>query len=496
MDTQAGPLEETVYTHNLAQAKKFLGDLVASLSLEQLESLYRKVTQNLLFNIFTITEDVDVCVAFETMNNRGKPLSYLELLKNRLIYLSLKFDAPDYERDKLRRAINDYWKAIYHSIGRNKDNPLDDDKFLLTHLIVYYGKSAYDDIQVDEDLRYRRLLRADYTSDLLENRFIAKNVASDAPLDVRIKLSDVYRYVSSLQDAVETWFKIYNLFSSDFSSNSKVWLDKLNRLGMDPCLPLILVFLQTEAADSRRLAFLKAVERHLFVASLVSRYYGRPYLPGMDPKIFLSAIELSTGKLSGEKVTRDITETTTSILKQSEFMKVVQDHFSTDGFYNWSGIRDFLFEYNLDLQSRSKTDRPKIFWPEFTARRQDYVSVEHIYPQYARDRYWTSRLEGFSQKQRSTLRNSLGNLLPLSKPKNSSLSNKPFPEKVDGKGDPVMGYRYGCYAENEVASYPEWTPCEILHRGLKMLSFMEKRWDLHSGDEKQKKRMLGLDFMK
>jgi hypothetical protein len=265
---------------------------------------------------------------------------------------------------------------------------------------------------------------------------------------------------------------------------------------MDPFLPLILVFLQTEAADSRRLAFLKAVERHLFVASLVSRFYGRPYLPGMDPKVFISAIELSTGKLNGEKVTRDITETTTSLLKQSDFMKAVQDHFSTEGFYNWSGIRYFLFEYNLDLQSRSKTDRPKIFWPEFTERRQDYVSVEHIYPQYARDRYWTSRLEGFSQKQRSTLRNSLGNLLPLSKPKNSSLSNKPFPEKVDGKGDPVVGYRYGCYAENEVASYPEWTPSEILHRGLKMLSFMEKRWDLHLGDEKQKKRMLGLDFMK
>jgi hypothetical protein len=454
------------------------------------------VTQNLLFNIFTITEDVDVCVAFETMNNRGKPLSYLELLKNRLIYLSLKFDAPDYERNKLRRAINDCWKAIYHNLGRNKDNPLDDDKFLLTHWIVYYGKSTYDNLQVDEDLRYRRLLRADYASDLLENRFIAKNVASNAPPDARINLSDVYRYVSSLQDAVETWFKIYNPFNSDFSSNSKVWLDKLNRLGMDPFLPLILVFLQTETADARRVAFLKAVERHLFVASLLNRYYGRPYLPGVDPQILLSAIELSTGKLSGEKVTRDITETTTSILKPSDFMKGVQDHFSSDGFYNWSGIRYLLFEYNLDLQSRSKTDRPKIFWPEFTERRQDYVSVEHIYPQYARDRYWTSRLEGFSQKQRSTLRNSLGNLLPLSKPKNSSLSNKPFPEKVDGKGDPVVGYRYGCYAENEVASYPEWTPKEILHRGLKMLSFMEKRWDLPLGDEKQKKRMLGLDFMK
>ena len=33
-----------------------------------------------------------------------------------------------------------------------------------------------------------------------------------------------------------------------------------------------------------------------------------------------------------------------------------------------------------------------------------------------------------------------------------------------------MGYRYGCYAENEVASYTEWTPKEILRRGLNLLS--------------------------
>jgi hypothetical protein len=35
-----------------------------------------------------------------------------------------------------------------------------------------------------------------------------------------------------------------------------------------------------------------------------------------------------------------------------------------------------------------------------------------------------------------------------------------------------------------------------LRRGLKLLSFMEKRWTLDLGDEKQKKLMLGLDFVK
>ena len=183
-------------------------------------------------------------------------------------------------------------------LGRNKENPLDDDKFLLTHYVIYYNKAVHDDLQAEGDLRYRRLLRADYARDLLENRFIAKNVAADAAPDVRITLSDVYQYVSSLQDAVETWFKMYNPFDSDFSPDTKAWLDKLNRIGMDPFLPLILVFLQKVPADSKRLTFLHTVERYLFVVSLLNRYYGATYLPDMDPKVLLSAIEMRTGKLS------------------------------------------------------------------------------------------------------------------------------------------------------------------------------------------------------
>lgn len=489
--------QETVYTHNLSAAKKFFVDRVAELTRDQMETLYRKVTQHLLFNIFTITEDVDVCVAFETMNNRGKPLSYLELLKNRLIYLSLKFAAQDSEKSKLRRAINDCWKAIYHNLGRNKDRPLDDDRFLLTHYVVYFGKTMLDEEQVEEPIRYRRFYRADYASDLLEKRFIPKNLATDAPEDERVTLADVYKYVSSLQEAIETWFKMHNPVLSDFATDPKIWLDKLNRLGMDQFQPLILAFLQHVSSDAKRTAFLQAVERYLFIMSLGERYYrGYPYRFDIDPKILELAIGLSSENVSADKITRHVVDATHSFLKREPFVRHVQSRFKSEGFYEWRGIRYFLFEYNLDLHGRSKTERRKIFWPEFTEQKTDFISVEHIYPQQARDRYWTTRFACLQQKQRESLRNSLGNLLPLSKPKNASLSNRPFPEKVDGKGDPVVGYRYGCYAENEVAKEGEWSPRHILQRGLGMLAFMEKRWGLSLGTETQKKAMLGLDFMK
>lgn len=121
--------EETAYTNNLIFAKTFFSEKLAALSTEQLEQIYIKVTQKLLFNIFSIADEVDVCVAFETMNNRGKPLSYLELLKNRLIYLSTKIKVESFEADTLRKTINECWKTIYHNLGRNKNLPLDDDDF-------------------------------------------------------------------------------------------------------------------------------------------------------------------------------------------------------------------------------------------------------------------------------------------------------------------------------------------------------------------------------
>lgn len=80
-DYQAS-IQETIYTNNLAFAKKYFADKLGELDKSELEGIYRRITQNFLYNIFSMSSDIDVHVSFETMNNRGKPLSHLELLKN------------------------------------------------------------------------------------------------------------------------------------------------------------------------------------------------------------------------------------------------------------------------------------------------------------------------------------------------------------------------------------------------------------------------------
>lgn len=487
--------QETIYTQNLERAKKFFIERVAVLSSSERETLFRKATQQLLFNIFTITEDVDVCVAFETMNNRGKPLSYLELLKNRLIYLSLKFDAEDFERGQLRAAINNCWKSIYHNLGRNKNKPLDDDRFLFTHYIIYFGERMSGKDGDEEAIRFRNLYRIDYASDLLEKRFIPKNVTPIASNDERVTLTDIYKYVSSLQESVQMWYKIWNPFDSGLDRDSQIWLDKLNRLESGGLQPLVLVFMQNVDNKAKRVAFLQAVERFLFARTLMPRYLS-PYGFEYNPISLKLAIDLSSRKTTPEKVTKAIEDEAMSFIKRKDFSKEITAYFRQEGFYAWEGARYFFYEYDLSLQSRSKTERPKIFWPEFTEQKSDYVSIEHIYPQRARDKYWIKHFGHLTQKQKTSLRNSIGNLLPLSKPKNSSLSNKAFPDKVAGKEGSTVGYRFGCYAENEVALREEWTPAEVLTRGLRLLKFMEERWGIEIGDEQKKIAMLGLEFLK
>ncbi len=80
--------EQTLYTSNLQTAKEFFNKELSNLNSNELEDIFKKITTKFKFNFYEIDEELDVYVTFETMNNRGKPLSNLELLKNRLIYLS------------------------------------------------------------------------------------------------------------------------------------------------------------------------------------------------------------------------------------------------------------------------------------------------------------------------------------------------------------------------------------------------------------------------
>ena len=123
-------VQETFYTLNLSNAKRYFAEQLAEMHAQEgvagIQDIYKKLTKRFLFNEYIIKDEFDVFVAFETMNNRGKKLSDLELLKNRLIYLTTLYTDEELDaasRQNLRETINDAWKEVYKQLGRLRAKP-------------------------------------------------------------------------------------------------------------------------------------------------------------------------------------------------------------------------------------------------------------------------------------------------------------------------------------------------------------------------------------
>ncbi len=440
-----------------------------------------------------MSEDIDVHVAFESMNNRGKPLSILELLKNRLIYLTTKFNSDEHEKNKLRHTINEAWKTIYHYLGRNKDKPLDDDVFLLNHFFNYFGK---DHIEDNEQIRYRahyRQYKYSYRENLLEEYFTTKNINNS---EGALTINGIREYVSSLKNAVGIWFDILNPQLADFSSDEAEVLGRIYRLERhaesEEFLALVLTLFEKTQDKAIRLRLLNSIEQMLFWDTFMDYSWHT----GWGSEFFLRlSVMLAKKEATPAEVVAKLQSTLSELHKRKGLILEICKKFKSRGFYTWPGIRYFLYEYEQSLRAKSKTKRHKLTWEDIERQNTyDYVSVEHIYPQSGRKQYWSTKFSHYSPKERVQLKNALGNLLPLSKPKNSSLKDKSFAEKKLKPNEPI-GYAYGCYSENQVALNEDWTAVEILKRSLEMAKFFSQRWQVNFPSHDSMLEFTGIAFV-
>ena len=90
---------------------------------------------------------------------------------------------------------------------------------------------------------------------------------------------------------------------------------------------------------------------------------------------------------------------------------------------------------------------------------------------------------------------SIGNLLLLSLSINSSLQNDSFAlkkrPKVNVEGKKLRnGYADGSHSEIEVSTQKAWGPDQIRERGLRLLQFMENRWDFRFKNDAEREELL------
>ena len=487
-------LQDTIYTSNLFSAYDFFKSKLKDMSQEDIQVIYKKITQNFLFNIYSIAEEIDTFVAFETMNNRGKKLSHLELLKNRLIYLSTKLNSDNScnaDKDALRRNINEAWKSIYHFLGKNKKNRIEDDDFLSIHFKLYFEPKTI------KNNRYSYHNR-DYKDYLLNEFFSSKNkiINGCSNNSSDIKIETINKYVESIKKSIELFHNIKNPDKSNYTPEIKDYLEKIIRL--NDCkkyayynqynsLPLMIAFFEKNRDTKKQIEFLKKLERYLFIYNIDRFYFDTDDEDSLDNL----SHRLFNGKMTCDQVIKaiqnpkKIEDITTQNPKKIEGITTLFRRLKDNGYYEWGAIYYFLYEYEISLLKESKTHTHKLNWSDFN-------TIEHIYPKNAKKNDWYKFCE-FTPKDRKSLRDSLGNLLPSSREKNASLNNASFEVKKNGRNkNSITGYKYGCFSEMQVAKYDDWTYEQIIERGIKLLEFLEKRWEIPLGDKKNKAELLGL----
>ncbi len=523
----AGTIDETFYTLNLKNAQTYFFEQLSELYYQEgmsgLKEIYKRLTKQFLFNEYVIKDEFDVFVAFETMNNRGKKLSDLELLKNRLIYLTTLYTGDELDsadRKTLRYHINSAWKEVYHQLGRNEKRPLNDDDFLKAHWILFF--------------KYSRKRGNDYIEYLLKEYFSPKNihmkvekeVVLDSPEMVNADFDgiesdeenvelpeeiitieraalepvEIKNYVLSLKNCALHWFHSYFPRLSDLNEEVKEALDRLNRIGMGYFRPLVMSILKNVDDDKKIIRNFDVIERFIFIEFRLNQTR-RTY---RDSEFYNYARELDQRMITIEEIMQRVEELISYNMEEDgsfridPFYAYIKKQFESGGrygYYGWHALRYFLFEYELSLEgNRSR----KVFWEDLVKNPRDKVSIEHIFPQTPEKGCWNRTFSNVGKKEYYKYQGSLGNLLLLSQSINSSLQNDGFIEKkrpkYNNEGVKIRNaYLDGSHSEIEVAMETDWTPETIRERGIKLLTFMEKRWDIRFRDQKTKEALLFLE---
>lgn len=484
------------YARNVQSAATFFLDKATALTEEQRKKLGATLLDRFKVFMLAIHPSFDIHMAFETINNRGRPLSILEKLKNRLIYLCSAAEDAAAGR-AAAHEVHTAWKTIYHWLGRG-EKLLEDDEFLRAHAVGWFRK--------------------EHQAEWLTRRLFDEDFSENLPAQIIPAL--VPAYVRSLERAAAWWY--YLNHPDDLPPSASKALRSLERAGAGNALPMLLWALQRCADGDDELAVLPNAKQDWVepFAGLVwqaERYSvvvvkanGRISSVGQSdfnrltyalahpgtkvwdemtdapPKEggaavayvegYVRAMVSNTEDGDGASPRLDGRFYWEGAFSRQKFLEVLADRLrSGRGFYDWDLGKLLIFEWEQHLRGDSglpeKRPWDRFGWDD---------SIEHIYPQTPEEGWKHDiSLDERSRAVRAAVCNSLGNLLYLSRSRNSSVSNALYSGNADPSRDKRQRYAGGSYSEWQVATVcpGQWTVNAIAARGIAMMRHAQRHWD-------------------
>ncbi|WRG45074.1 DUF262 domain-containing HNH endonuclease family protein [Helicobacter pylori] len=452
--------QTSFYAKNLIDACAFFKEKISDTPMETLEKMFDVLTKKMLFSVAELNDNrIDPFSSFETINNRGKDLSTLELFKNRLHFVAHKIYNGQ-KLETLQKEINKTYTIIYDDLRSFKDDDLE--RFLKHFVAYYYGENSNK-----------------FKERLLEMEFNAhKKYTHNTPFsDEYDKIDELLFYLSY---SSKVWNFLHTLdekaitlkeFKIEITPETRTLLDKMRRLNAlsdNAFLPLLLSLftIQLEGKHANKQPYttkeleglLEYLERFGF---LIYGVAGRD--TAKNEWIELAFQAFRAYRSWEDRITIEDLPTLEKNFfnrQKNSALELLEENIhskkNTEKWYKWGKVLNYLlYEYELCHN------------PETTLNFDGSIeSIEHILPQKPD--------QGYSAKEKSWAKNphivhALGNLFLIPKNANRSLSNKPFDEKR-------KAYFKGSYSEKEVAKNASFGLIEIQERSEKLLDFLISRY--------------------
>ncbi|OOQ00551.1 hypothetical protein B0X50_05560 [Helicobacter pylori] len=452
------------YAKNLIDAYAFFQEKISDTPMETLEKMFDALIKKMLFSVVELNDNrIDPFSSFETINNRGKDLSTLELFKNRLHFVAHKI-CNGQKLENLQQEINDTYTIIYDDLRQFKDDDLE--RFLKHFVEYYYGEKG--------DFK-KRLLEMEFNA---HKRYTYNTPFSDEYDKIDELLfylsysSKVWNFLDTLDEkSITLIFNDNKKLEIEITPKTRTLLDKMRRLNAlsdHAFLPLLLSLftIQLEGKHANKQPYttkeleglLEYLERFGF---LVYGVAGKKNT-AKNEWIESAFIAFQAYRYGEENIAIENLPTLEKYFFKREHsgLELLEESIhskkNTEKWYQWGKALNYLlYEYELYHN------------PETTLKFDGSIeSIEHILPQ--------NPDQGYSAKEKSWAKNphivhALGNLLLIPKNANSSLSNKPFDEKR-------KAYLKGSYSEKEVAKNASFGVVQIKERSEKLLDFLIARY--------------------
>ena len=433
---------------------------------EWLRSLHVKITTQLCFTLYEVDSEAEVGVIFEVMNDRGKPLTDLEKVKNYLLHTSTFLEVPN----ELAKSVNEAWGEILRQfMAAGLVSSADEDRLLRAHWLTHYNHQSKQ-WQGTRSVKGRFSLR--------------EHKGKHATL-----LDLLHRYTEGLRASCISFCDAYEphrpdafeSFKTDPWARAQVieWSAKLGRVGViAPFLPLMLAVRERWPNDPNK--YLEIVKLCEAFAFRVYRVTGFRADAGQSALFHLGYELAHKSKDFDDAIKRLILNLYTRCGDEEFKTRTSVDHPQMRAAYSWSGLRYFLYEYEIALASKQGAS-PQVTWDEL--RKSDLRNtIEHILPQSIDQQpYWKERFQG---RKHQRYVHDLGNLT-LTK-HNPHYLNKPFRDKKGAVN--AEGHCYAkspLYVERELTQWTDWDASAIEERRAKLLEWARDRWavDLSGHEE-------------